>query len=613
MPSVTEHLERAVSHADRRLAALRQIDAAISRVRIALGLGLFMALTVVFTTDAPAPQMVAVGVSGTLLAAFVIAARRHGQVARASHRWRAWRQIRLDRRARLARDWNLLPPPLALRAPADHPFAGDLQVLGHRSLHHLLDSAGTDGGRQRLADWLLTTEPDADAVVQRSALVRELVGAGAFRDRVALEARVSGDKVGTEWLRAWVHTPDRSAALQRALWITLALLGLTYGLVALFAFGLLAPFFVFGFLAYATVYLALTRDLGESFDDATGLEQSLGTLGDLFAVAERRPPRGERLEALLAPFAAARPSAVLRRVRHVVTALAVKQNGLLWLALNAVFPWDVWFALRLARLHREVAEALPGWLEAWATLEAAASLAEFADLNALPFPTVEPSGPPAFRGAAMTHPLLPPGVAVPNSFAFEAVGTVAIVTGSNMSGKSTFLRTLGSNLVLAFSGGPVCAEALDAVPHRLHAVLNVADSVQDGISYFYAEVTRLRQLLDAVEADDPRPVFFLIDEILRGTNNRERFAGSRAFIEALAESGRAVGVLSTHDLDLATIAGDAFENHHFRDEVDGDRMTFDYRIHEGPSTTTNALRVMASAGLPVDSPSAPQRKIGHQG
>ena len=592
-PTTLAHLDRAAARADRRLGALARADAALSRVRLALGVGLAAAVTAVFTTEA---QTLGLAAAGVLLAAFVWAARRHARVVRAQTRWRAWRQIRLDRSARARRAWDQILPPLDLRPPPDHPFAADLNTLGPRSLHHLVDAAATDAGRRRLAEWMLTTEPDAAEIAARRELVQELVEKAALRDRVALAARLAGGRVGTRALDALAEAPDRTGALQRALWITTALIVLTYALVALWALGLAPPVFVFGFLAYALVYVARFGDLAASFDDAAGLERSLRSLGALFAVAEA--PQTGRVGALLAPFAASeRPSALLRRVERTVTALAVRQNGLLWVLLNGLGPWDVWFTLRLARLEARIAGRLPVWLDAFATLDAAASLAEFADLNGYPFPVVSDEAPAVLTGTGLVHPLLPPGAAVPNSFTVERA--VTIVTGSNMSGKSTFLRTLGANLVLAHAGGPVSAEALAVAPVRLHALLNVADSVQDGISYFYAEVRRMRQLLDAVEADDDRPVFFLIDEILRGTNNRERLEGSRAIIETLAGSERAAGVLSTHDLDLARIEGAAFRNVHFRDEARGDRMAFDYRLREGPSTTTNALRVMAAAGLPT--------------
>jgi DNA mismatch repair ATPase MutS len=169
-----------------------------------------------------------------------------------------------------------------------------------------------------------------------------------------------------------------------------------------------------------------------------------------------------------------------------------------------------------------------------------------------------------------------------------------------MSGKSTFLRTLGVNLCLAFAGAPVNATAFQTVLLRLFTCIKVSDSVTDGISYFYAEVRRLKALLCALEAEEPVPLCFLIDEIFRGTNNRERLIGSRAYIHALAH-GRGVGAISTHDLELITLADTVptIRNYHFRETVSAGRMVFDYQLRPGPCPTTNALQIMQMEGLPV--------------
>ena len=169
-----------------------------------------------------------------------------------------------------------------------------------------------------------------------------------------------------------------------------------------------------------------------------------------------------------------------------------------------------------------------------------------------------------------------------------------------MSGKSTFLRTVGLNLCLAYAGAAVHAEVMRAVPLRLFTCIQVADSVTDGISYFYAEVRRLKELLSALEAEDEPPLLYLIDEIFRGTNNQERLIGSRSYIQALAK-GHGVGLISTHDLELIGMAEGAPEIHnfHFREEISEGRMVFDYRLRPGPCPTTNALKIMRMAGLPA--------------
>jgi DNA mismatch repair ATPase MutS len=204
------------------------------------------------------------------------------------------------------------------------------------------------------------------------------------------------------------------------------------------------------------------------------------------------------------------------------------------------------------------------------------------------------------RACGLGHPLLPHAGRVCNDFTFAHLGEIALITGSNMSGKSTFLRTLGVNLCLTYVGAPVNATALQTSLLRLFTCIKVSDSVTDGISYFYAEVRRLKALLRACEAEEPIPLCFLIDEIFRGTNNRERLIGSRAYIYALTR-GHGTGVISTHDLELVTLADTvpSIRNYHFREEVHDGRMVFDYQLRPGPCPTTNALQIMQMEGLPI--------------
>ncbi|MFN3596713.1 MAG: MutS-related protein, partial [Rubricoccaceae bacterium] len=203
-----------------------------------------------------------------------------------------------------------------------------------------------------------------------------------------------------------------------------------------------------------------------------------------------------------------------------------------------------------------------------------------------------------FEADALRHPLLAAGVAVANPLAL-APGEVVLVTGSNMSGKSTFLRAAGLAVVLAWAGSAVPARALRLRPLRVFTSMRVGDAVQEGLSTFYAEVRRLRALLDAAATEAP-PALVLIDEMLRGTNNRERLAGGQAIARALA-GGPGAALVATHDLALADLAeGDPrFRNAHFREEAEGDTLVFDYRLREGPCPTTNALVIMRRAGLPV--------------
>ena len=310
---------------------------------------------------------------------------------------------------------------------------------------------------------------------------------------------------------------------------------------------------------------------------------------------------------LLQPFKEddTRPSRHFRQIQRVITAISLRMNPVLQLILNLFGPWDFYFIKRLQQCKAELVNQLPAWLDAWYELEAAGSLANLAYLNpAYMFPRIVEAATGAdqaiFGAQRMGHPLIPDGQKVHNTFSVAAAGQINIITGSNMSGKSTFLRTVGVNLVLAYAGGPVNADQLVTIPFRLVSCIRVSDSVTDGISYFYAEVKCLKGLLRELEATDSHPVLYFIDEIFRGTNNRERLQGSRAYIRALVgQSG--VGLIATHDLELIQLADEmpAISNYHFTDEVRDGRMVFDYSIRPGPSPTTNALKIMRLEGLPV--------------
>ncbi len=269
-------------------------------------------------------------------------------------------------------------------------------------------------------------------------------------------------------------------------------------------------------------------------------------------------------------------------------------------------PWDFYFAHRFNQYKSQVASHLPVWLDVWFELEALNSLANFAYLNpnyVLPQILVAEHAHQCqlFSTTALGHPLIPEDKKVTNDFSISRLGEIDLITGSNMSGKSTFLRTVGINLCLAFAGGPVNASSFSTSLFRLFTCIKISDSVTENYSYFYAEVRRLKALLSAVDASNPLPLFFLIDEIFKGTNNRERRLGSEAYISALA--GRnCLGIITTHDLDLVKLADKLpqLKNYHFKEDIIDGRMVFDYLLRPGPSPTTNALKIMQLEGLPVE-------------
>lgn len=551
---------------------------------------------------------------GLTLVAFSLVARQHRRITHSIQQHEGYLRIKRAHQARMTLDWASLPPTLITTPRPDHPVELDLDLVGEHGLHRLLDTCVSREGSIRLRDWLSTTEPDAVRIHARQQLVRELRPLAAFRDRLQLHAVMSTHGTWRRWdgqqVHAWLAAVLPENGSGRALAVLLALAACNVVLFALFALDVLAPWWVIPFMAYAGLYLWHVQRMGDPFELGLALRDPLSDLEAIFAFLERYPYGGSpALRTMAAPFldAAQRPSMQLARLARVLAAASVRRNPLLWSIISTALPWDVIVMRWMEARRRDLSVLLPQWLDVWYTLEALSALANFGGLNpGYTFPTVldnhaAAAQTPVFTARALGHPLIADRERVCNDVTLSQPGDLLLITGSNMSGKSTFLRTVGINLVLAYAGGPVTAEALHTVPLRLFTCIRVPDSLSDGISYFYAEVKRLKTLLVALQRAGGRPLLYLIDEIFRGTNNRERLIGSRSYIRAVAGSA-GVGILSTHDLELVRLADDIpqITNMHFAETIADGRMSFDYRLRPGPCPTTNALRIMALEGLPVD-------------
>jgi ABC-type multidrug transport system fused ATPase/permease subunit len=512
--------------------------------------------------------------------------------------------------ARMRLDWKKIPLAAEFQMVEDHPFASDLDLLGENSLQQLLNTAFSRGGSLRLQDWLLNTKPRHEEFSARQAAVKELRELPGFRSRLVLSSNLvsTGDEEAWdgERLIEWLESRKESGRLSRLLVILSLLAAANVILFALFTLNIVPAFWIITLTLYAAIYLFAYRQLDEVFQQAHYLSITLENFRAVLLFLEQYRYRpGSHLSQLCQPFLASgqRPSKYLRRIAGIASAAGISANPVVWLLLNLVVPWDVFFAYKLQRYKQLMREVLPRWLDAWYELEAVNSLANFSYLNPdYSFPEFETApGGECLKARAIGHPLIPHEVKICNDFSLDELGSVVLITGSNMSGKSTFLRTIGINMVLAFSGAPVNAEMLKTRIFRLFSVIQVTDSLADGISYFYAEVRRLKALSDALEHQHGLPLFFLIDEIFRGTNNRERQIGSRAYINMLV-GGNGTGLISTHDLELVEIAQNVpnVTNYHFQEEITEGRMHFDYCLRPGPSETTNALQIMQMEGLPIE-------------
>ncbi|MGE5221618.1 MAG: MutS-related protein [Omnitrophica WOR_2 bacterium] len=530
----------------------------------------------------------------------------HRRLDRSTERFRFLAEITSLQLARMSLDWDHIPEPaFHTRTPASS-LELDLDLTGRRSLHQLIDTSISLQGSQVLADWLSQADPDPERTAYRQKIVRELVPLARFRNRLLVDyRRVSKEPLNEERLLGWLEQEYPAARLRWGLPVAAVLVFLNLALFLLAGFAILPPYWVITFLLYIAFYFNNQSQLREFLDAIIDLDREIGKLQAVLIYLEKYPLTGrENLANLLAPFRDPKnsPSAQLRKIRLVTSAVGLRMNPVMALLVNFVLPWDFLFAVLAGRLREQACASLPPWLGVIHQLEGMISLANFAYLNPeYAFPELSTRSEPVFQAEALGHPLITPEKKVCNDFTVQKPGEIAIITGSNMAGKSTFIKTVGINLCLAYAGGPVDASRFHSTYFRLHTCIHITDSVTESFSYFYAEVKCLKSLLERLQSESAYPLLYLIDEIFRGTNNRERLIGSQAYVKALIGKN-GCGLLATHDLELAGFArsDSRVSNFHFRDFVEDGRLQFDFRIRPGPSPTTNALKIMQLEGLPVE-------------
>jgi ABC-type multidrug transport system fused ATPase/permease subunit len=607
-PDILEHqakrLERRIASLDMRNNALfvQQFVAVLAGVFVVLGL---LSLSKI------------VGVIGILavIVFIVYAWRKRKKVQEVLQQYNLLVYVKQTQVARLKLDWEHIPTVEDVREE-DHPFENDLDISGERSLHRLLSTAVSDGGKERVREWLLNEVPDLDTIHERQRFVQELTPLTRFRDklqcsslRVAHYRSKLSEQVLMEWLgRGAIKKPP----LYRII-IAFAFTALLIVSVILYVYAIASPLAVVVTLALCLGWSLLTaKDRPALFSNASTIKDILTQLNHVFGFLEKyHYSKQGQLGTYCEPFRVGntRPSVLMRKLQSIASRARITQDTsggdvqLGQFLINILVPWDALLAYELAQLQEQARVMLPRWIECWYELEALCSLADFACLNpdyTMPEIIDDDKQPFALSAQKLGHPLIERNHKVVNDVTFENLGELMLITGSNMAGKSTFLRTLGINMCLAYAGAPVNAQRLCLRLFELNCCIRVTDSIADGYSYFYAEVRRLKGILSRLQAGSHYPLFVLVDEIFKGTNNRERLIGSSAYIHALTEYP-CCGAISTHDLDLVKLADELpqMTNTHFREEVVRGEMVFDYKLRIGPCPTTNALKILQMEGLPI--------------
>ena len=491
---------------------------------------------------------------------------------------------------------------------AEHPYSLDLDLFGAYSFFQYLNRAGTALGRQRLADYL-RAPADTATIEQRQPAIAELRERLDWRQHFQAFSMETEDSLGhIQLLKHWLEEPP---FVSNRRWLVAALyLPPFWAVTGLVLYFLYLPWYV------AILFLLppawILRQTKEQVDKAhiqtTYAEKTLAHYALLLRHIEGETfeaPRLQGLHRLLELPEGKLASDAIHRLSYIIGQLNVRYNFFA-IFLNLGGLWDLQWVFRLERWKGQLKAQLPQWFEAIAEFEALSSMGNLYYNNPeWAFPIIHNEA--RMEGEALGHPLIRPDKRVSNDITVPTDGHIKLVTGSNMAGKSTFLRTVGLNIVLAMAGAPACARRLALPPLQVYTSMRTQDALHESTSSFYAELKRLKLIIEAVEAGaDKRPpepqAFFLLDEILKGTNSNDRHTGSKALIKQLIRS-RGSGIIATHDLELGQLeasANGAVENLRIEVEIKDGKLYFDYKLKKGVSQSFNATLLMKQMGIKIE-------------
>ena len=486
----------------------------------------------------------------------------------------------------------------------DHEYSSDLGIFGERGIFHFVNRTTSSLGLKVLSD-LFKNFPDSEAIEDlesRQEAVLELSEKIDFRQNIQAFGKTITDSL--ENLKA-VQTffEEPPFVLGRGALIVFihifplitlaAIVSIFFGVSWLVAVG-------FGFIQGMVNWFhrkKIVRLYGLTARNA----KIFGVYSKIFTEIEKESFRSEKLDSLRNHlFIKSRPASFyIKKLATRFQYFEARSSQMIHFLMNNIFFWDLHCAYRIEKWRRDIGSETDAWFEAIGVFDALSSLGNLRfNFPSWTMPSIR-EGDFQIIAAHVGHPLLPPTEMVANTITLDGETKIVIVTGPNMAGKTTFLKTIGVNIVLALAGAPVCAEKFITSPLRIYTSMKVSDSLDKGLSLFYAELQRLKMVLDAIIRKEP--VFFLIDEMLKGTNELDRHAGAKALIVQLVEYS-AKGLVATHDLELTKLEGEypgRIENFHFDGFVEGDRLYFDYILKKGICESSNALELMKKIGIKI--------------
>ena len=597
---IKTNIEKEIERFENRLQLLISKSKTYSLIRLFV----FFVLTIFFLGLYIYNYKTSATIIASLLGAvFLMLMHNHSKVEKSIKRFKVYIQIKKEELARLELDWENIP--LLDTSINNNPtyLEQDLNITEKNGLLQLISTGASFGSINILREWLSGKSTDISKIVSRQKIVRELKDLRRFRVKLLLITKLSiSTNIAKVELVEWIKSTTTKRGLKAyTLFLTLFaflnlffLVGWIVGFFNTYYYQLLLFYIFFYFAGYN--YVKDIKDVSEFLYDEVRKYSSIFNFIEKYNYA-----RNNSIKSFLQPFLSTEssPSKELKKINLTIEILYFGKNPFIWFFLICIVPLDYLLSIRVERFKKSIKTDFPIWLSTWYELEAYTSLAEFAYLNPdYYFPQILESSK-LLNSKKIGHPLIKSAQKITNDFDISESSMTNIITGSNMSGKSTFLRTIGVNVLLAYAGSVVNAQKFVISRMNLFTCIKVSDSVVHGISYFYSEVKRLKEIIDEIK-DSKIDSLVLIDEIYKGTNNVERIIGSRALIKHFSNEN-VHNIVSTHDLELIKIAEELkkVKNYHFKELVEENKMSFDYKLMEGPCPTTNALKIMKLEGLPT--------------
>lgn len=538
------------------------------------------------------------------LTVFIYVVYKHERISKNRGYTRSLADINRKSLKRRNGTWNEFSDTGNEYKDSTHPFSEDLDIFGKGSLFQWINSTHTFVGRNRLARFLTEPLTEENEIKNRQEAITELAGNIAWRQKFEAEAMIVRQKANnTSPLLSWAAV---ECSVYRKLWVIVIvrlLPAVTLGLLAatIFISPSLLRLFVPAFIIQLLILYLFGKERSKALKTVYIYEENLKTYYKMLKRFETKKFKSVLLRKLQKSLNDQNKQQAYRQIEKlakIVDSISNRNNAV-FIIINILTLWDYQCMIALEKWKANSGRYLSKWFEVLGKVEALASLSLIRhDHPDWTIPQVH-QGRLLFSAKSMGHPLLAKNRVV-NDLEFDKPAGILIITGSNMSGKSTLLRTAGINLVLAYTGCPVCAGAFTCSLMSIFTCMRVSDNLGNNISSFYAELIRIKMIISA--AKTAKPLFFLLDEIFKGTNSHDRHIGAKTVIKQLGKAN-ALGMVSTHDLELAELEKEndgQVKNYHFEEHYKDGKLDFDYKLRNGVSTTRNALYLLKMAGINIE-------------